>query len=200
MMEMSKKIPHSDKYLTEEEIKKLIQSIEILEDKTLILFTLETGLRRSEVVNIYTSNLEFKRQVVQVFDDKKDEWRSIVYPNYVGSQVKMYLNNREESSQFLFPFCGKTANRKLKKWAKKADIRTNDMGQTDVSFHWLRHTYIRRSKKVGRDIKVVQQNTGDTIETVLKYYRDLSIEDRIFEIESKPLLKEGVDIKTSGQK
>jgi len=41
---------------------------------------------------------------------------------------------------------------------------------------------------VGRDIKVVQQNTGDTIETILKYYRDLSIEDRVREMEEKPLL------------
>lgn len=57
-----------------------------------------------------------------------------------------------------------------------------------MSFHWLRHTFIRRSKMAGRDIKVVQQNTGDTIETILKYYRDLSIEDRVKEMEEKPLL------------
>lgn len=35
---------------------------------------------------------------------------------------------------------------------------------------------------------MVQQNTGDTIETILKYYRDLSIEDRVKEMEQKPLL------------
>lgn len=41
---------------------------------------------------------------------------------------------------------------------------------------------------VGRDIKVVQQNTGDTVETILKYYRDLSIEDRTAEFDAKPIL------------
>jgi len=185
---MSNKKPIVDKYLNEEELKKLITSISDLTDKTLILFTLETGLRRSEVVAIHTSNLDLESQTVQIFDFKKDEWRIAVYPKYISSQIHMYLDARASTSPLLFPFSSRTANRRLKRWCQYAGIRLQNNGESIVSFHWLRHTFIRRSKMAGRDIKVVQQNTGDTIETILKYYRNLSLEDRVFEIEHKPIL------------
>lgn len=182
---MSEKILPSEKCLTEKEIQKLLSVIDQIEDKTLILFTLETGLRRSEVVEILTSNIDYKRQTVKIYDEKKDEWRIVVFPEYIGSQVKMYLNSRNLNSPYLFSFCGRTANRRLKKWCRRAGIRSSKSDKTLVTFHWLRHTFIRRSKMAGREIKVVQQNTGDTIETILKYYRKPSIEQCKQEIEAK---------------
>jgi integrase len=185
---MSAKKINLDKYLTEEEIKRLLDLIDDVEDKTLILFALETGLRRSEIVSIQTANIDYERQVLQVYDQKKDQWRSVVFPRYVGSYLKMYLRARQRRSPLLFPFSARTANRKLKRWCQTADIRLDAHGQTMVSFHWLRHTFIRRSKMAGRNIKVVQQNTGDTVETILKYYRDLSIEDRARELDERPII------------
>jgi integrase len=181
-------VDNSHKYLSEEELQRLLTTIDDLKDKTLIVFALETGLRRSEIVTIRTADIDFERQTVKVFDEKKDEWRLVVFPQYVGTQLRMYLKARKRRSAYLFPFSHRTANRKLQRWCQAAKIRLDPQGRTQVSFHWLRHTFIRRSKMVGRDIKVVQQNTGDTIETILKYYRDLSIEDRIREMEEKPLI------------
>ncbi len=188
MSNNSKRVDNSHKYLSEEELQRLLNTIGDLEDKTLIVFSLETGLRRSEIVTIRTADIDFERQTVKVFDEKKDEWRQVVFPQYVGTQLRMYLKARKQRSPLLFPFSHRTANRKLQRWCAAAGIRLDSKGRTQVSFHWLRHTFIRRSKMAGRDIKVVQQNTGDTIETILKYYRDLSIEDRIREMEEKPLL------------
>lgn len=34
----------------------------------------------------------------------------------------------------------------------------------------------------------MQQNTSDIVETILKYYRDLSTEDCVAEFENKPIL------------
>lgn len=189
MVKMSSKVPPTEKYLTEEEIKDLLTIINRIEDRTLVLFTLETGLRRSEVVGIQTANIDYDRQTVEIYDEKKDEWRIVIFPSYVGTKIRMYLNSRDVKSRQLFPFCGRTANRRFKKWCKRAKIRLTENGNTLVTFHWLRHTFIRRSKSAGRDIKVVQKNTGDTLETILRYYRDLSVEDAVCEIEQKPILK-----------
>ena len=185
---VSLKMSNADKYLSEDELVRLLASIEDLEDKSLVLFGLETGLRRSEVVSILTSNIDFTRQLAQVYDEKKDHWRDVVFPRYIGSHLRMYLNIRTRKSARLFPFSSRTANRKLRKWCERAEVRLNASGRSMVTFHWLRHTFIRRSKMVGRDIKLVQQNTGDTVETILRYYRELSVEDRLTEIESKPIL------------
>lgn len=185
---MSAKKRVLDKYLSREEIRKLLNVIDDLEDRALVLFALETGLRRSEIVTIQTSNIDFERQVVQVYDEKKDQWRTVIFPRYIAAQLNMYLKARSHKSPLLFPFSSRTANRKLKRWCNRAQIRLDSSNLTSVTFHWLRHTFIRRSKMAGRDIKIVQQNTGDTIETILKYYRDLSIEDRVIEMENKPLI------------
>ncbi len=42
--------------------------------------------------------------------------------------------------------------------------------------HWLRHTFIRLSRRAGRDIKFVQQNTGDSLKTILEHYEGLTDE------------------------
>ena len=186
---MKKKTDNSQKYLFDDEIKSLLDSIENIEDRAAIEFGLETGLRASDVVGIITSNIDFEHQYIKVWDEKKDQWRTVVFPKTTGNILKMYLNARKKNGQKLFPCSEKTLQRKLQDYCRKAKIRTIKKSQTGtfVGWHWLRHTFIRRSQMFGRDIKLVQQNTGDTIETILKYYRDLSIEDRIREMESKPI-------------
>lgn len=176
------------RYVTEDEIQKLLDGIEDTEDLTLILFALVTGIRRSELITIEVKDLNFDAQSVPIYDEKKDLYRLIVFPKHVGTQVKRYLKARNKRSKYLFPFTIRTVNRKMKKWATLSKIRLNDNGESRISAHWFRHTYIRRSQTAGRDIKVVQQNTGDTEQTILEYYRELTVEDRVKETELKPLL------------
>jgi integrase len=105
----SHEVDNSHKYLSEGELQKLLTAIDDLEDKTLVLFALETGLRRSELVTIRTADIDFDRQTVKVYDEKKDEWRLAVFPNYVGTQLRMYLEARRERSPLAFPFSHRTA-------------------------------------------------------------------------------------------
>ena len=185
---MRKKPENSPKYLFDDEIKKLLDSIEKIEDRAVIEFGLETGLRASDIVGIITSNIDFEHQFIKVWYEKKDNWRNIVFPKTTGNILKMYLNARKTKSPKLFPCSEKTLQRTLQNYCRLAKLRPAKLKTgTLIGWHWLRHTFIRRSQMFNRDIKLVQQNTGDTIETILKYYRDLSIEDRIREIESKPI-------------
>jgi integrase len=183
------KADNSQKYLFDDELKKLFNVIDNIEDRAVIEFGLETGLRASDITGILTSNIDFEHQYIKVWDEKKDTWRTVVFPKTTGNILKMYLNARKKNGQKLFPYSEKTLQRKLQEYCRQAKIRVLKKRKTgtSVGWHWLRHTFIRRSQMFGRDIKLVQQNTGDTIETILKYYRDLSIEDRIKEMESKPI-------------
>lgn len=188
MSNKKQKPDNSQKYLFDDEIKKLLDVIENIEDRALIEFALETGLRASDITGIITSNIDFAHQFIKVWDEKKDNWRNIVFPKNIGTLLKMYLNARKIKSPKLFPYSEKTLQRALQNYCRLAKLRTAKLKTgTLIGWHWLRHTFIRRSQMFNRDIKLVQQNTGDTIETILKYYRDLSIEDRIREMESKPI-------------
>ena len=74
-------------------------------------------------------------------------------------------------------------NRILKKWCAKIGFKYADK----VASHWCRHTFIRLSRKAKRDIKAVQQNTGDSINTLLEWYSDLSAEDMNEELNEKSI-------------
>jgi len=185
---LSKKIPKGDKYIPQEWLKKLYNSIDNVRDKTYIMYHTETGLRVTEIVNTEIVHIDWDNFRTYTYDFKKDKWRNIYWPEFIKAQLKQWLKQRQIEGikdKKLFPFSEKTANRIIKRWCKEINFPYAEQ----VGSHWLRHTYIRLSQKAGRNIKAVQQNTGDTIETILGWYSDLGMEDMKKEI-SKPLLKE----------
>jgi len=134
------------------------------------------------------NNIEFANHRTHTYDFKKDSWRMVYWPEFVGSTLKRWLEYRKAKrikGELLFPFTKKTANRILKRWCQEIGFRHADL----VSSHWLRHTFIRLSRRSGRDIKAVEQNTGDTILTILKWYEGLTDEEMGQEIEGKPLVR-----------
>lgn len=186
---VSKKISKGDKYIPEEWLKKLYDLVDNVRDKTYIMYHTETGLRVSDVINTELVHIDWENFRTYTYDHKKDEWRYVYYPEFVKSQLKMWLKQRQAEGikdKRLFPISEKTANRILKRWCSRIGFPFADR----VGSHWLRHTFIRLSRKSGRDLKAVQQNTGDTVKTILEWYSDLSSEDMKREIAEKPLIRE----------
>lgn len=184
---VSRKICKGDKYIPEQYLKKLYDSIDNVQDKTYIMYHTQTGLRVSDVVHTEIVHIDWQNLRSYTYDHKKDTWRYVYFPEFMKSQLKMWLKERQLrdiKDKRLFPFSEKTANRILKKWCKRIEFPYANI----VGSHWCRHTFIRLSRKAGRDIKAVQQNTGDTIKTILEWYSDLSAEDMRNEIEGKPLI------------
>ncbi len=185
---MSGKISKSDKYIPEIWLKKLYDAIDNPRDKAYVMYHAETGLRVSDVVGTEIVHIEWQNMRTYTHDFKKDKWRHVYWPDKVKSALKMWLLQRENEGikgKLLFPFTEKTANRIVKHWAKAIEFPY----ARQIASHWFRHTFIRLSRKAGRDIKAVQQNTGDTIKTILEWYSDLSSEDMRQEIDSKPLVE-----------
>jgi len=184
---VSKKISKGDKYLPADFVQKLYNLCDNVKDKTYLMYHIETGLRVSDVVGTEIVHIDWQNNRTYTYDFKKDKWRFVYWPEFVKAQLKQWLKQRQIEDikdKRLFPFSDKTANRILKKWCKKLEFKFS----SKVGTHWLRHTFIRLSRKAGRDIKAVQQNTGDTIKTLLEWYSDLSSEDMRDEIEGKPII------------
>jgi len=185
---LSQKISKGDKYIPQEWLKKLYDLCDNVRDKTYIMYHSQTGLRVSDVVGSELVHIDWENFRTYTYDHKKDQWRWVFYPEFVKSQLKMWLKQRQLEgikSKLLFPFSEKTANRIIKRWCKAVGFPYSRI----VGSHWLRHTFIRLSRKAGRDIKAVQQNTGDTVKTILEWYSDLSSEDMRREMADKPLLE-----------
>ena len=181
----SQRIDKRDKYFNEESVKKILAICDDVKDRAYIIFSLETGLRVSEVVGSKFVGWEKDRNKIRIYDQKKKKHRTIMINDTVKGALFTYLkiHNPKQEGEYIFPFSKKTANRIIKYWAKKADLPNSSLAST----HWFRHTFVRLSRKKGRDMKFIQQQTGDKVSTILEWYSELDDEEMEFEM-SKPLI------------
>lgn len=188
---VSGKISKGDKYFPAAWVQKMGEAAESARDRAYLLYHIQTGLRVSDVLSTRLEHLDWQGCRSYTFDHKKDAWRWVYWPESLKGPLKMWLKERQntqeelgrEQKQLLFPFTEKTANRIIKRLASRVGFQY----ATKVGSHWCRHTFIRLSRAAGRDIKAVQQNTGDTVKTLLEWYSDLSHEDLRREIDQKPI-------------
>jgi integrase len=167
--------------LTEAEIRFLLAAIENIRDDALIRLGLSVGLRVSEIIMIRTSEIEFDRGVIRIWDEKKDKWRLVMPTLETMSAIKKYLNSLPRHPQYLFPFSAKTVERIIQGYSKRA------CGFI-ISWHSLRTTYVSRSVELEQSPAVVVLNTGDSPATILKYYTKLpEMVMRRF-VEGKPVI------------
>lgn len=192
------KIAKYDKYFPPHIVQSLYDQIDNIRDLFYVMWHIETGVRVSDIVGIKRKgrkreigqeihNIDWDKNRIHTYDHKKDEWRYVHFPKKVRSKLKQWLKERQNlgiKGRELFNFSEKTCNRILKKWCRKIGFIHTDL----VGSHWCRHTFIRLSRRAGRDIKLVQQNTGDTIRTLLEWYDALTPEEMNNEIENKPLI------------
>jgi integrase len=178
---VKKRKRHPNRPLTEAQIRLLLNAIGDIRDDALIRLGLSVGLRVSEVVGIRTSEVDFERGLIKIWDEKKDMWRFIMPTNEALSSIRKYLNSLDKQPKTLFPMSAKTVERLIQGYSKRA------LGFI-ISWHSLRTTYVSRSVELEQSPAVVMANTGDSAATILKYYAKLpEVVMRRF-VENKPVI------------
>ena len=182
------------KYLTREEVERLLVCDIPKVDKLLIQLGLTLGCRVSEIVSIRVRRI--RGRTIKIHDEKKDEDRVCVIDsgteeilnNYLETEYKVPKGYRRDL-QLLFYFSAKTANRKIKKAFEKAAISPPDV--VPWRCHTLRHTYVRHTldRLKDRGIQFVCEQTGDSPQTILGYYGIPSLDERIRVAEEYPLTR-----------
>jgi integrase len=159
-------------YLQPSEFKQLIDQIDNIEDKALIVTGIETGMRVSEITAGFKYEMvNWEDGTATIYDEKKDIYRNIAIPKKSLNLLKMYTNAKKIKKGDIFKFSYKTANRKLMHWIEEAGIQKYREGKpVNFTWHKLRHTFVRLSAQVHRDPMAVAQQTGDKLTTVLKIY------------------------------
>jgi integrase len=172
---------HPNRALTEAQIRLLLSSTDNIADDALIRLGLSVGLRVSEVVTIRTSEINFERGLIKIWDEKKDKWRDVMPTLETMGTLRKYLNSLSRAPQYLFPYSAKTVERRIQTYAKRI------LGFV-ISWHSVRTTYVSRSVELEQSPAVVMINTGDSPATILKYYTKLpEVVMRRF-VESKPVI------------
>ena len=178
---IKKRKRHPNRGLTEAQIRTLLASLDDIRDDALIRLGLSVGLRVSEVASIRTSEIDFDRGLIKIWDEKKDKWRPVMPTIETMATIKQYLNTLDKPPQYLFSLSTKTVERIIQKRSKHA------LGFV-ISWHSLRTTYVSRSVELEQSPAVVMVNTGDSPATILKYYTKLpEVVMRRF-VEGKPVI------------
>ena len=177
-----KRIPN---YLEFEDIKKILDSVDIetkfgLRDKALLLVLYSCGLRASEILGLKLINLKFDHEFLRLIGKGKKE-RFVPISRLAIECVDSYINNlrpilsrRNESLGFLFlSNRGKRLSRMslwkiVRKYSKIAGIKTK------VSPHTFRHSFASHLVHSGANLRAVQEMMGHSSITSTQIYTHLN--------------------------
>ena len=168
---VSQKIPSA---LSNEEVKKLIDALDSIQDKAIVVLFLTTGLRSSELLSIKKSNIIVERNGQKFSIDRLIEGEvkegDIAYIRVVGKGDKerevpitgkpleilvQYLKSINEfldDNEYIFPISYHLLWRKIKNIGKKLAITLHP--------HKLRHTAATMALSSGAELRVIQELLG----------------------------------------
>ncbi len=165
------------KYLTEEEVKKLLEAArENPRDYAILSLLAYSGLRVSELCNLRFEDVDLSERVVYVHSGKGDKDRIVVISEPAAEAIENYLMSRTDSLEYLFSsqksekITRVQVFRIVKKYAELAGIKKN------VTPHVLRHTLATTMLRRGVDIRFIQQFLGHSSVATTQIYTHVNDE------------------------
>ena len=169
--------------LTEDEIKRLISSVNIdsefgQRNKTIIEVLYGTGIRVSELIELKLSNIFFKENILKV-TGKGNKERFVPLGKIALIEIKKYLNNRDKlkiNSKFSdILFLNRYGRQLTRSMIFKVINDSSKNAEIDkkISPHTLRHSYATHLLKNGADLRTIQLILGHESITTTEIYTHL---------------------------
>jgi integrase/recombinase XerD len=172
---VDKRLP---KFITFDELNKLLENAENYRDKLIIKFLFYTGVRVSELIKIKKNDIIFEEGFVKVYG-KGGKERIVPVPKELLNELKDYIN--KINTENIFPLSSRQVERIIKNTAKKAGISKK------VTPHVLRHSLATTLLSKGVDIRFIQEILGHSSLNITQIYTHVvpnqlkEIYQRIFE-------------------
>ena len=149
------------KFLTTDELKRLINVIKDKRDKAIFVTAYRHGLRASEVGLLQINDVDFKGLRVTIHRVKGS--RSGTYPMQPDEAriLKSYVRSREDSSPYLFiSNRGTPIQRVMLHYLMKHYQPLAKLPEEKQHFHVLRHSIATHLLDAGQDLRFVQDWLG----------------------------------------
>nr|WP_301399296.1 site-specific integrase [Thermodesulfobacterium sp.] len=163
------------RYLTEEEEKRLMKAITDPLLRDIVVFALNTGMRKCEVLNLKWKNVDFQsRTVILEPHETKNKRRHVVPLNRQAWEViKRRLKEKVISCEYVFHRNG----RKIYSIRRAFESALKRAGIEDFHFHDLRHTFASRLVQKGVDLYVVKELLNHAEITTTQRYAHLRLDN-----------------------
>ena len=178
LFDFDKKLP---KILSTTQIRLLMNYYQTKRNYLIIFLFLNTGIRISELTNIYIENINLQEKFIKL-KVKGGYYRNVYFNDKVKSLLEDFIDRKEGR---LFNLSRRQIHNIVKEPMKKLGIKG--------SAHTLRHTFATEMYKKTRDIRVVQVLLGHQSINSTEIYTHVHNEILKEAINSNPLAKWGVD-------
>jgi type 1 fimbriae regulatory protein FimB len=149
------------KFLTQDELKRLISVIKDKRDKAIFVTAYRHGLRASEVGLLQKTDVDFKGLRISI--QRVKDSRSGTYPMQPDEAriLKSYVRSREDSSPYLFiSNRGTPIQRGMLHYLMKHYGSLAKLPEDKQHFHVLRHSIATHLLDAGQDLRFVQDWLG----------------------------------------
>jgi integrase len=157
--------------LTPDEVRRLLEPIDRLEEKGLLQLALTTGIRREDVVAIPLEGLDLEAGMLTFYEAKKRRTRKVPVDPTALVTLRQHVRTLEKGERWLFPSprrkgqhqSGRFAWNILNRWLLR-------VGLTPRPFHALRATAYKLAKAKGWGVELSAALLGDTIRVATEFY------------------------------
>ncbi|MCK5730387.1 MAG: site-specific integrase [Draconibacterium sp.] len=159
--------------LSKKEISRLINTIDNIKHKCIISIIYSAGLRRSEVLNIKTEDIDSDRMLIKISDGKGNKDRYTLLSTKLLEDLRIYYKEYKPN-KWLFEgqTGGKYSAESVAKILKKALLRSGI--RKKVTPHTLRHSFATHLLEQGIDLRYIQELLGHNNSKTTEIYTHVS--------------------------
>jgi integrase/recombinase XerD len=159
--------------LSGSEVTELLDAIESLKHRAVVMTTYGAGLRISEVCNLQVEDIDSARMTIRVRHGKGNQARYVLLPERVLLVLRRYWALERPKKPWLFagaqagcPLSPASVRYHLSAAAKKTGLTKR------ATPHILRHSFATHLLELGTDVRVIQMLLGHrSIRTTVRYTR-----------------------------
>ena len=151
-------------HLSRQQVLKVLSVAPSPRDRAMLALMAETGMRRSEVVNLDVSDLRLGENMAVVRNGKGGKTRLVPLTGELAHLLSQCVDARESGPVFISRRGGGLSSRQLNRIVEKAGlaagIRHPDPTRTTLNCHLFRHTFARLWKDAGGSIETLSSILG----------------------------------------
>lgn len=169
--------PFKEKFLptvlSEEEVLKIINSVNNIKHKTILLTIYSAGLRISELTNLRLRDIDRNRKSIIVKDAKGKKDRQTLLSVKLLKYLEMYYREYKPK-EFLFEgqFGGRYSESSIQSIFREACIKAKI--QKKATVHTLRHSFATHLLERGADLRYIQELLGHSSPKTTQIYTHIT--------------------------
>ena len=157
-----------------QDIESLLQVIQSIRDRALILLLLRTGMRIGELLNVTIPDIHLAERKILIYQGEKNYQGRVVYYSKDAEQaLREWLEIRNPAKPYLFYSKNRPNISYVAAWTTmKNALETAGLSGKGYSLHSLRHTFATDMLNAGLRLEVLQQLLGHrSVEITRRYAR-----------------------------